>query len=440
MSLSARAGLCLGAFAIASWSAPVTFYKDVAPILQNRCQGCHRTGDIAPMPLVTYKDARPWARAIRAAVIQRKMPPWSADAAIGYFANDRSLSQTEIETLTVWAETGAPEGDPKDAPPPIQYTNGWKIGKPDAVVQVPKAFHVPASGEIPYQYVFVATGFTEDKWVRAVEVRPSNRTVVHHIIASQRPPGAGTASTRRGEYSSLLFDLETPAGAQRPRTLAANGVEPAMYSNADLLEVFVPGGRPPVLNSGQARLIKAGSDILFQIHYTSTGKPEEDQTEIGFIFAKEPPKEQVKAGLVFNQRFKIPPNSSNQLIEARAEVKREVKLLSMLPHMHLRGKDFEFRAIYPTGESEVLLRVSRYDFHWQTNYYLAEPKLLPAGTILECKGHYDNSVNNPNNPDSNKEVHYGPQTWDEMLNGFLEVIVTPGDGLGDVFGPIASGT
>jgi hypothetical protein len=262
--------------------------------------------------------------------------------------------------------------------------------------------------------------------------------VVHHIIASQRPPGPGTTSVRRGEYSALLFDLfeqVTPAEEQRPRR-RESGVEPEMFSNADLLEVFVPGGRPPVLNKGQARLIKAGSDILFQIHYTSTGKPEEDRTEVGFVFAKQPPKEQVKAGLVFNQRFTIPPNSPGQLIEARAKVKRDVRLFSMLPHMHLRGKDFEFRAIYPTGESEVLLRVSRYDFHWQTNYYLAEPKLLPAGTILECKGHYDNSANNPNNPDSNKEVHYGPQTWDEMLNGFLEVIVSPGEGAEDVFGPV----
>jgi hypothetical protein len=209
-----------------------------------------------------------------------------------------------------------------------------------------------------------------------------------------------------------------------------------MYSNSDLLEVFVPGGRPPVLKPGQARLIKAGSDISFQIHYTSTGKPEQDRTSIGFIFAKEPPTEQVKAGLVFNQRFTIPAKAADQLIEARALVKRDVKLFSMLPHMHLRGKDFQFRAIYPSGESEILLRVPRYDFHWQTNYYLAEPKFLPKGTVLECTGHYDNSVNNPNNPDPATDVHYGAQTWDEMLNGFLEVLIAPGTGSQEVFGPV----
>jgi hypothetical protein len=393
------------------------------------------------MPLITYQDARPWAKAIRSAVLQKKMPPWFADPTYSHFDNDRALSQTEIDTLVAWADAGAPEGNSKDAPAPRQFREDWGIGQPDVIIELPKPFDVPATGAVPYQYIVVATGFTEDKWVQAVEVRPSNRRVVHHIIASQREARPG-GFTRRGEYTSRPFELDRPAQAasttqteQRPRNRDA-GVEPAMYSNSDLLEVFVPGGRPPVLKPGQARLIKAGSDISFQIHYTSTGKPEQDRTSIGFIFAKEPPTEQVKAGLVFNQRFTIPAKAADQLIEARALVKRDVKLFSMLPHMHLRGKDFQFRAIYPSGESEILLRVPRYDFHWQTNYYLAEPKFLPKGTVLECTGHYDNSENNPNNPDPATDVHYGAQTWDEMLNGFLEVLIAPGTGSQEVFGPV----
>jgi len=423
-------------------TAEVTFHKNVEPILQNRCQGCHRKGDIGPMPLTSYAEARPWAKAIRDAVLQKKMPPWFADPKYGHFDNDRSMSQPEIDTLVKWSDSGAREGDPKDAPRPMQFSETWGIGKPDAIVELPKAFDIPASGTIPYEYIIVPSGFTEDKWVQAVEVHPSNRSVVHHIIAAQHPSRAN-ASVRRGEYSTNPIELEGSAGDrgdQRPQRARSrlSGVEPPMYSNSDLLEVYVPGGRPPILEDGQARLVKAGSDILSQIHYTSTGKPEQDRTRIGFVFAKAPPKEQVKAGLVFNQRFTIPAHASDQQIRAQALVKRDVKLFSMLPHMHLRGKDFEFRATYPSGEVEVLLRVPHYDFHWQTNYYLAEPKLLPAGTILECIGHYDNSANNSNNPDPAKDVHYGPQTWDEMLNGFLEVVIAPGTGAEDVFGPVPS--
>jgi hypothetical protein len=422
--------------------AEVTFHKDVEPILQNRCQGCHHKGDIAPMSLMTYAEARPWAKAIRNATVQKKMPPWFADPKYGHFENDSSMSQSEIDTLSAWADSGAREGDEKDAPPPVAFSEEWRIGKPDAVIELPKAFDIPASGTIPYQYIIVPSGFTEDRWIQAVEVHPSNRAVVHHIIAAQHLPRANT-STKHGEYSASPIELEGPStdsnnqAVQRGRSRAP-GVEPPMYANADMLEVFVPGGRPPILKSGQARLIKAGSDILFQIHYTTTGKPEKDRTKIGFVFAKEPPREQIKAGLVFNQRFAIPARAANQQIQARALVKRDVKLFSMLPHMHLRGKDFEFHATYPSGATEVLLRVPRYDFHWQTNYYLAEPKLLPKGTILECIGHYDNSASNSNNPDPDQDVHYGPQTWDEMLNGFLEVVIAPGAGEEDVLGPVPS--
>jgi hypothetical protein len=425
-------GLILFACASQAWSLePVTFHKDVEPILQRRCQGCHHTGDIAPMALQTYEQARPWAKAIRAAVVQKKMPPWFADPTHGTFLNDRSLTKAEIDTLTSWADAGAIEGDPKDAPQPRQFTEGWHMGKPDVVIQIPQAFQVPAKGTVPYEYIVVPTNFTEDKWIQSVEVRPSNRKVVHHINVSATPPRAnGQASRPTGFFTS---DAEA-------RTLARlkSGEEPPQFAAAregDLLQTFVPGGVPPELQPGQAKLIKAGSSLMFQIHYTTIGTPQEDQTSVGFIFAKEPPRERIKAILVYNTRFTIPAGSSDQMIGARAEVLHDLKMVSMLPHMHLRGKDFQVRATYPSGESEILLRVPNYDFNWQISYYLSKPKLLPKGTVIECTAHYDNSVNNPFNPDATVDVHYGEQTWEEMMNGFMDVAIEPTTDTPELLGP-----
>jgi hypothetical protein len=398
-------------FGAAAYAAP-TFHADVEPILQRRCQGCHRPGDIGPMALIRYDEVRPWAKAIRSAVLQKKMPPWFADAAHGSYANDPSLSKAELETLTAWVDAGAPRGNPKDAPKPLEFFEGWRIGKPDVVVQIPKPFQVPASGVVPYQYISVPTGFTEDKWVEAIEIRPSNRKVVHHINASATPGGAGAPAA----------DFRTSDLEQR---LLKSGREIPEFAEGELLETFVPGGAPPMLKKGQAKLIKAGSNINFQLHYTTTGKPEEDQTSIGFRFAKEPPKERIKGILVFNRLFTIPAGAANHPVSARAAVLRDVRLVSVLPHMHLRGKDFEVRVTYPSGESETVLRVPNYDFNWQINYYLAAPKLLPKGSILEVSGHFDNSPNNPHNPDPSADVRYGEQTWEEMLNGFMEVAMDP---------------
>jgi hypothetical protein len=424
------AASCLPLLA-ASTTKNVTFHKDVAPILEKRCQGCHHPGDIAPMSLMTYQQARPWAKAIRTAVLQKKMPPWFADPHYGKFSNDSSLTQSELDTLIAWADSGAPEGNLKEAPKPLEFSKEWHIGTPDAIVEVPQAFHVPAEGTVPYQYIAVPTGFTEDKWVQAVEIQPSNRAVVHHIIGSVR---AGGSPGKKGEY--FTFDIEKARVAGQKA-----GQEPPMFSSpadSEVLEVFVPGGAHPQLPKGQARFVKAGSELLFQLHYTADGKPEEDRTRIGFIFAKEPPTERIKSVLVFNTHFTIPAGDPNHEIEARAILKNDVKLTSLLPHMHLRGRDFEYRAIYPSGESEVLLRVPRYDFHWQLTYYLEKPKLLPKGAILEVIGHYDNSANNANNPNPNIDVSYGEQTWEEMLNGFMEVAIEPVAKTPEIFGPAAA--
>jgi hypothetical protein len=410
--------------------AAITFHKDVEPILQSRCQVCHHPGDIGPMSLLNYQQVRPWAKAIRSAVLQKKMPPWFADEHYGKFLNDRSLPQSEIDTLVSWVDAGAKEGNSGDAPKPLEFSDGWHIGRPDAIIEVPKPFNVPANGTVPYQYIRIPSGFTEDKWVTAVEIQPSNRAVVHHINASTHAPGT-LKMIKSGEF----IPLDGEAGN---RALIKAGKEPPMFGDGidgELIEVFVPGTVAKPLKPGQARLIKAGSDIMLQLHYTTNGKPEHDSTRVGFVFAKQPPAERVRALLVYNVHFTIPAGDGNARVEARAMLKHEVKLVSLLPHMHLRGKDFEFRAIYPTGESEVLLEVPRYDFHWQINYYLEQAKVLPAGTILECVGHYDNSPNNADNPDPKVDVHYGEQTWEEMLNGFLEVAIDPNIPTPKVFGP-----
>src|SRR5262245_2624810 len=396
----------------AAHAAAPTFHADVEPILQRRCQTCHRPGDIAPMSLMTYAEVRPWAKAIRSAVVQKKMPPWFADPAHGVYRNDPSLSKPELDTLIEWVDAGAPQGDPKDAPRPLEFVDGWRIGRPDVVIEIPKPFNVPASGVVPYQYISVPTGFTEDKWVEAIEVRPSNRKVVHHINASASPGGSTAPSA-----DFRTSDLE--------QQLLKSGREVPEFAEGELLQTFVPGGAPPMLKKGQAKLIKAGSNINFQLHYTPTGEPEQDQSRIAFIFAKEPPTERIKSILVYNRTFAIPAGASKHPVVARAVVERDVRLVSMLPHMHLRGSDFEVRLTYPSGETETVLRVPKYDFNWQINYYLESPKLLRKGTIIEVSGHFDNSLNNRHNPNANAEVRYGEQTWEEMLNGFMEVAMKP---------------
>ncbi len=413
--------------AVAAPNATVTFHKDALPILQKRCQGCHRPGEVAPMPLLVYEQARPWAKAIRSAVVQKRMPPWFADPAHGEFLNDRRLSKAETDTLVSWVDSGALEGDPKDGPPPLKFTDGWRIGEPDLILEMPAEFNVPATGTIPYQYITFPTGFTEDKWVEKVEIRPSNRSVVHHVNASVQAHNPRFEKFPHGKFFDLEGDPNRP-GADKIRMFAGS-------PHSELLHVYVPGGVAPVLQPGQARLIRANSDVTFQLHYTTIGTPAVDRTRIGFVFAKKPPLERVRSALVYNTDFTIPAGDPHALVTAAAQLETDVKIVSLLPHMHVRGQEFRFRAIYPGGKVETLLNVPKYDFNWQINYYLAELKPLPRGTIIECTGYYDNSANNPYNPDPKSDVHYGDQTWEEMLNGFMEVSVDPKQTPGEIFGP-----
>lgn len=411
-------------------TVPVTFHKDVEAILQKRCQACHRPGEAAPMSFLTYQDVRPWAKAIRSAVLLKKMPPWSADPAYGKFLNDRSLTAGEIDTVKTWVDQGAMEGNAKDAPAPLQFTDGWSIGTPDLIVEMPKAFEVPATGVIPYQYIVVPTGLTEDKWVVAAEIRPGNRRTMHHSIAFALAPGTKSfMGSKPGDFLDAI-------AIQKAQQRKPGAPEPNQFDsgiNAEAVQTYAPGGVPTQFEPGQARLVKAGSNIMFQLHYTPNGKPFSDRTRLGMIFAKQAPTERVKMVNVQNFAFSIPPNVDDYPIEARARVTHDFTIISMLPHMHLRGKDFEYRATYPTGESEILLRVPRWDFNWQITYYLEKPKLIPKGTIIECVGHFDNTPNNPFNPDASAEVVYGEQTFNEMMGGIMDIALDPKLGSFELF-------
>ncbi len=399
----------LGILAAASLTAAPVFYRDVLPILQRNCQSCHRAGEIGPMPLMTYKDARPWAKAIRESVVTRRMPPWHADAASGHFRNDPSLTAKQIATIRAWVDAGAPEGDARQSPPKADFADGWRIGKPDVVFEMPKAYQVPASGVIEYTDIIIPTGFTEDKWVEKVEIRPGNRAVVHHISMYVREPGVEWL--RRyplGEY--FLQDGRGLTGREtRPWETRFSG--------------YAPGAPPETLPPGYARLFKAGSDLVLEIHYTTNGKPADDRSRVGLVFAKQPPTKRVLTLNARNLDLAIPPGASNHAVDGATTLHADAELTLLYPHMHVRGKAMEMRAVYPTGEREVLLRVPRYDFNWQIRYEPLKPKPLPKGTRIEATGYFDNSANNRFNPDPKAEVRWGDQSWEEMMVGFFEVAV-----------------
>lgn len=413
--------LLTAAFAVllpaASVPKQVTFHRDVLPVLKKNCQSCHRPGEAAPMSLLSYKETRPLAKAIKQAVLKRQMPPWFAESGIGHFANDPSLSQTEIDTLVAWADSGAREGDAKDAPAPAQFIPGWNIGRPDLIVSLPKAFPVPSSGTVEYTYYVLPLNLKEDTWITASEVRPGNREVVHHVIAFIRPPGA-------------KWFQRAPIGEPFIPKKGDGGVAFSEWAGA-----YAPGMPPNQMLPGQGRLVKAGSDVVLQMHYTANGKAATDQSEIGFVFAKEPVRERVITLASANEKFVIPPGAPNHEVRSSFTLQSDAKLATLMPHMHLRGKDFEMRAVYPTGETEVLLRVPRYDFNWQLIYRPTTQKLLPKGTKIDCTAHFDNSPNNAANPDPGKEVRFGEQSWEEMMIGFFDVAIDASTDPADVMRP-----
>ncbi len=402
-----------------AWSAPkssdVTFHRDVVPVLQKHCQTCHRPGEAAPMSLLTYQETRPWAQAIREATLLGKMPPWDAEPGVGKkFSNERRLEQAEIEVLRTWADQGAPEGDASDAPQPLEFVEGWIMGEPDKVWRLPEAYEVPASGTIDYTYYIIPNAFPKDTWIEASEVRPDARSVVHHIIAYARPPESTWLTGY--EPGQFFVPVDRKKEEQRPPNLS-----PSQWRRS--VAGYAPGVRPETYEPGLAKLIPAGSDLIFELHYTADGTAMRDRSSVGIRLAKQPPEKRFVSGAVLNTEFKIPPNVSNHRVDAAVEFTEAVTLLSLLPHMHLRGKSFEYRAVYPTGESEILARVPEYDFNWQITYKLEKPIPIPKGTRIEATALFDNSPNNPANPDPSKEVGWGDQSWEEMMIGFFSLAV-----------------
>ena len=407
-----------------------TFSRDVAPIVFSKCASCHRPGEVAPMPLLSFRDVRPWASAIKQKVQAREMPPWDADPHYGKFRNDLSLTDREIDTLVRWVDGGAREGDPAAVPPLPRFPEGWQIGTPDAVFEMPQEFEIPARAEIDYQYFEVPTNFTEDKWMQAGEVRAGDRAHVHHIIVYVREP----QPVQRPSVMTVR-----PLGAPAPRPAAAAAEPPppsglprirAANTNVrrtgdNMLVNWAVGEDAPVFLPGMAKRIPAGSTLIFQVHYTTNGTPGRDRSRIGLIFAKDAPQREVRTGMILNAGFAIPAGEANHTVEAEATFSDDVKVWSLHPHMHLRGKDMTYTATHADGRTEIVLRVPQYDFGWQTDYWLAEPLVLRKGSKLHVAAHFDNSPANRANPDPKATVRWGDQTWEEMMIGFFTYTVEP---------------
>ncbi len=382
------AGCLIGRSRNARAAAPITYTNQIARLFQNRCLECHRPGRVAPFSLTSYEQACGWAEMIREVVTEGRMPPWHPDPRYGKFSNDRRLSPQEREALLAWIDQGCPKGDDEDLPPPRQYVEGWTIGAPDVILTMEQPFTVPANapqGGIPYQNIVVPTHFQEDVWVQAAEAQPGNRAVVHHVLVFIRGPGK-------------LFE---------------NPEDKVLVGHA-------PGDLPLILPAGVAMKIPKGADLVFQMHYTANGVEQSDRSSVGLILAGQPPQYIAHTRTVNNQDFAIPPGAGNYKVSSSFTFPKEAAILSFMPHMHLRGKSFQYELIYPDGRSEIVLSVPRYDFNWQSTYRLVTPLRVSAGTKIECTGTFDNSADNPNNPDPTQEVRWGDQTWEEMMGGLLD--------------------
>jgi hypothetical protein len=398
-----------------------TFHRDVEPILQKNCQECHRPGQVAPFSLLDYAQARKRAEDIAAVTEDRVMPPWHASTQEGGpFRGARVLSEKELTTLSNWAEAGAPEGDPKDAPPPRTWTSDWPLGPPDLVLKVSEPYALGASGADEYRVFVLPSGLVEGRWIAAVDFKPGNTKVVHHILSAYDITGRA----RELDDADPAPGYPTSGGGYGK---LPNGLP---FFPAGQLWGWAPGRRPQWAPPGTARALPAGADVLLQVHYHKSGKPETDASSIGLYFAKQPVDKEIRSGVVFPPRaglfakpdLRIPPGDANHEVKGDLTIGYDAHLIAVFPHMHYLGKDFLLRAIRPDGSRTTLIRIDDWDFNWQNPYEFETPVPLPKGTRIEMVAHFDNSASNPRNPSSPPiEVHWGEQTTDEMCIGFLQL-------------------
>lgn len=379
----------------------VTYSNQIARILNQRCVECHREGELAPFSMASYDEVVLWAETIREAVLDGRMPPWFADPRHGHFANDFSISAEERELIDRWVTNGCPEGEAANLPEPPSFVTGWRIGEPDAVYEMEETFAVPADGTVDYQHFLIGPKFEEDVWISAAEARPGNSAVVHHIVLFAVP----------GDVEEVRGDRRGGIGAF-----------------GQMVAIYAPGMPPWDYPEGTAMQIKAGSKLVMQMHYTPSGTAQDDRSYVGVRFAQpDEVQKRIRYGMAINVGFEIPPHEPAYEVTSGTRFRRDTLLLNLFPHMHYRGKSFDFTAIYPDGTSEVLLSVPRYDFNWQLRYDLAEPKLMPKGTRLVCRGLFDNSASNPRNPDPEAEVRFGLQSWEEMMVGYYTTVAAAED-------------
>ena len=406
-----------GAAAAGAEADTPTFTEDVAPILYENCVTCHRAGEVAPMSLITYQETRPWVRSIKNKVMSGEMPPWHAAPSVGRFLNERRLTDAEREIIGEWVDAGAPEGDRAKLPSAPTFAAGWQIGTPDVIIEMPKTFDVPADGTIRYQTFVAPTNFTEDKWVKAVEVRAGTPAAVHHILAYGRAP-----DTEQRPPSFKLIPVgelaEAVAKAQAARAeRAQQSGRPARRQGRGrgmLIGSLAPGTNPMVFEPETALRVPKDTQVVFQIHYTATGEAVTDRSSIGMVFADAPPEHELRFGQILNPFFQIPAGEGNQRVDALVEFTEDTEVYALFPHTHLRGKRWEYELVYPDGRREAVLSVPAYDFNWQIYYQFEEPLMVPKGARLEAAAWYDNSEANKSNPDPTVDVRWGEQTWEEM--------------------------
>ncbi len=399
-----------GAPAVAQQPAasPPTYSKDVAPILYKHCVNCHRPGEIAPMSLLSYENARPYARAIANAIGNRTMPPWHADAPAGTFHNERILTDAERKTLVDWASEGAPKGEDKDLTAAPTFAEGWSLGTPDVVLEMQEDYPIPASGTVQYEYFYVPSNFTDTKWVKSIEVRPGNRALVHHVLVYYRAtPDPARIPLARPNAKNMETPETRVKGLRPQRTDLKN-------MPARLVATYAPGTNPQAAPEGTAFRLEAGGILELQMHYTTNGKAASDRTRVGITFSKEQAPREVRAQHFFNGTLRLPAGAANVEVTTDLEFVQDATVWGLFPHTHLRGKKWDYKLVLPSGEVRPILSVPRYDFNWQTYYMFTQPLQVPKGSKIVSTAWYDNSAANKSNPDPKTEVLWGDQTWEEM--------------------------